>query len=99
MPAGTARANAEIATVREQNKSQLQLLTIKAKKGEAEVESLRRQLEIKVRPLGHGGGGAGAMCSRRGRRAAAQEADNRELTSICDDLVKQLDARQQQQQQ
>lgn len=43
-----SEANVEIANVREQYKTQINLLTVKAKKAESEIVSVRKQLEIKV---------------------------------------------------
>ena len=71
------RANAEIATTKEQLKSQLSLQA-------AKIGQLERQLEIRVRRM---------HIHRHKSLDAAQEKDNAELTAICDDLVRQLEAK------
>lgn len=61
-------ANTEIASVREQYRNEMKVLTAKMKLVEAELTQTQRKL-------------------------AAKEQDNKELTAICDDMLKQLETR------
>jgi hypothetical protein len=77
------RANAEIVHSREQLKVQVSAQTAKLKQIELKCGQLERQLEIRV--CRH------SLCIVT-PSSCDQEKDNAELTAICDDLVRQLEA-------